>query len=331
MAERYTKVFSLESNLYSLNVPVLICAGALSKDNQLNKVFVQLRFQNIDSSFRDILALKVSITAYDPAGNVIGTPKEHLYLDLNTKRGFDFGGKEPVYLEESSARSFSVSVLEIVFSEGKAWSGDNGKWRSLGRQITLEESLGEKMAEQYRRDTFVEARYELLSRDGCWMCACGAWNPTGDSACCRCHQNAVTLFKALDHNVLAKNLGTHTDKTTQESKKKKTIIALSCLVFFLVSMFIGNIVKKDKMVDAVIGHTTFRDELWRMYFYDEDTFRQELVGKVSSEYEWKPVITFGNNMVIKFDYGDRRTDFELVKFEKRRGNYYVKDLCDPFE
>lgn len=197
MSERYTKLFSLEPNLYSEEVPVFISAGALSKDNQTGKVFIQLRLQNIDSKFRSMVALKVAINTYDPAGKELETQKEYQYLDLTANRGAEFGEKQAIYLDNPSARKFDVSILEAVFSEGAPWIGEKQDWISLGKQKTLEESLGAELAEQYRRDTYPDAKYELTTTKGLWLCACGALNATGESNCCHCRNDKVTLFKAL--------------------------------------------------------------------------------------------------------------------------------------
>ena len=244
MGERYTKLFTLKDNLYAEGSPVLISAGALTKDNQTGKVFAQLRLQNTDAGFRNLTALKVSFTCFDPAGNILGDAKEYQYLDLNIPRGSEFGGNKAVALDNPTTRSFEVTVLEAVFSEGAAWTGKKQEWISLGKQKTLEESLGKKLAEQYRRDTFADAKYELVAGKGVWMCACGALNVTGDTSCCRCHNNKSILTQALDHSSLAKHLDDHNaeiDRQIQlkENEQKKTIkkIMLMLLPFIMVGLF----------------------------------------------------------------------------------------------
>lgn len=290
MAERYTKLFSLENNLYSENVPVLICAGVLTKDNDNDLVLVQLRLQNIDSKYRNITALKVAISSYDPAGNALGTAKEHQYLDLDVNRGIEFGGKIPIYLDNNIARSFSVSVVEVVFADGQIWTGENGNWMSL-KQKTLEESLGDVLAEQYRRDTFGEAKYEILAQNGVWMCACGTLNTIEESNCCKCHNSEVELFKALDHNTLANSLNAYTEKTTAENKAKKIKdkkIKLGAIIVAVVILFVGLItipkaVKKNTqkaVVEALIGTT------WNGYTFENEntiaTMRKSLYGNSQS-------------------------------------------------
>ena len=63
MSERYTRLFSLPENLYSVGAPVVIAAGAVLKDNQTGKVLTQLKIQNI--SDKAVKAATVSIVPMD--------------------------------------------------------------------------------------------------------------------------------------------------------------------------------------------------------------------------------------------------------------------------
>lgn len=246
MNERYTKLFTLKENLYAEDSPVLISAGALTKDNQTGKVFAQLRLQNADANFRNLIALKVSFKCFDPAGNILGDAKEYQYLDLNIPRGSEFGGNKAVALDNPTTRSFDVTILEAVFSEGTTWTGKQQEWFSLGRQKTLEEAMGKELAEQYRRDTFSGAKYELFANKGVWLCACGALNAAGENSCCHCHNNKGILVRALDHSTLAKHLNDYKAETNmqiqqKEAEKKKTAkkIMMILLPFVLIGLFFG--------------------------------------------------------------------------------------------
>ncbi len=44
MAERYTKLYTLESALYAEGAPVIIAAGALLDDSVTRRTLVQLKF-----------------------------------------------------------------------------------------------------------------------------------------------------------------------------------------------------------------------------------------------------------------------------------------------
>lgn len=207
MSDRYNEVLSIKENLYDTETPILISKGILIKDNsQKEKIFIHLVFQNIEDTARNITTVKVALTTYDKAGNVLEDSIEYQYLNLNVARGQEFGFEQQIPLKNSCAQSFDISVLKIEFSEGIPWTVTQQNWVSLGRQKTLEESLGNQLAEQYRRETFPNATYEIFARSGVWMCACGTLNKTSESQCYTCHNMKRKLFCALDHNFLANSL-----------------------------------------------------------------------------------------------------------------------------
>lgn len=116
MAERYTRLYSLQENLYQEGSPILISAGALLKDNSTGKLLVQLKFRNISDCV--INAVKVKINAFDPAGTVLKGVESFSYLDLSVEKDGDFGQKEPILLPDVTTRSFSVEILSVTHSGG---------------------------------------------------------------------------------------------------------------------------------------------------------------------------------------------------------------------
>lgn len=91
MSERYTRLFSLQKNLYTYSSPVTIAAGALLKDNSTNQMLVQLKFQNISNKV--IKAIKVNLVLMDTLGNILSENTEHQYLDTDLHRNNYFGQK----------------------------------------------------------------------------------------------------------------------------------------------------------------------------------------------------------------------------------------------
>ena len=71
--ERYSRLFALAENLYCCGAPVAIAAGALQKDNQSGRVFVQLKLQA-----KQIKAASVKIYPQDTIGQPLGEPLERL-------------------------------------------------------------------------------------------------------------------------------------------------------------------------------------------------------------------------------------------------------------
>lgn len=120
MSERYSRLFSLPTNLYTEGSPVLIAAGALLKDNQTGKVLAQLKFRNI--SQKAIQSVKVKVNACDTAGCPLAGVDSFSYLDLSVAAGEEFGQSKPIYLPDATTRAFSVEILSVVFADHEVFT-----------------------------------------------------------------------------------------------------------------------------------------------------------------------------------------------------------------
>ena len=120
MSERYSRLFSLPTNLYTEGAPVLIAAGALLKDNRSGKVLAQLKFRNI--SQKAIQSVKVKVNACDTAGCPLAGVDSFSYLDLSVAAGEEFGQSKPIYLPDATTRSFTVEILSVVFADHEVFT-----------------------------------------------------------------------------------------------------------------------------------------------------------------------------------------------------------------
>ena len=120
MSERYSRLFSLPTNLYTEGSPVLIAAGALLKDNQTGKVLAQLKFRNI--SQKAIQSVKVKVNACDTAGCPLAGMDSFSYLDLSVEANEEFGQSKPIYLPDATTRAFSVEILSVVFADHEVFT-----------------------------------------------------------------------------------------------------------------------------------------------------------------------------------------------------------------
>lgn len=201
MSERYTRLFSLPENLYAEGSPVIIAAGALLKDNQTGKVLAQLKLRSI--SEKDIQAVKVCLNLFDTAGSPIGEPVMFDYLDLRALRDAEFGQKTPVMVPESKARSYTVAVTEVVFSDKSTWTADGAKWEPLPRQKTLESVFQDtELVKQYKIAVGSNFTYYPMQEKDLWFCPCGAVNRVGKP----CHVCGRTLaeLQAIDREQLVR-------------------------------------------------------------------------------------------------------------------------------
>lgn len=259
-------------------------------------------------------------------------------MDLDVNRGAEFGGKVPIYLDDNSARSFSVYFQEVVFADGQVWTGENENWTSL-KQKTLEETFDPDLVEQYKRDTFSGAMYEPLINSDVWMCTCGTLNLAGDKNCCKCHNNREELLSALDQNTLADHLAAYTEKTTSESKEKrvknikKQVVSIVALVLILIAGFKSFKNGQEKatenaVVRALIG-TSWDDGHY--IFSDEHTITQKMrswyvEGKYDTETRrWDVTELNGNVMRICITRYTEKYYYDVF-FKKENGIVEIKSI-----
>lgn len=165
MAERYTRLYTLQENLYQEGSPILISAGVLLKDTSTGKLLVQLKFRNISDYV--INAVKVKINAFDPAGTVLNGVESFSYLDLSVGKDGDFGQKKPIPLPDVTARSFSVEILSVTHSGG-VYSPKTKDTATPAGQEVLEKivALNHEREKQAKRENRLKAmlkKYSLLS------------------------------------------------------------------------------------------------------------------------------------------------------------------------
>ena len=126
----YTRLFSLEENLYTPGSPVVIAAGALLKDSRTENVLAQLKLRNIGD--KKITSVRVRLTTFDSLDRPLGEPVEKQYLDLAAGRNSEFGQKVPIPLPDNTIRSFRAAVVEVWFEDKTVWTGDGeAVWSSI--------------------------------------------------------------------------------------------------------------------------------------------------------------------------------------------------------
>lgn len=192
MSERYTRLFSLPENLYSVGAPVVIAAGALLKDNQTGKVLAQLKIQNI--SDKAVKAATVSIAPLDTVGKPLGEAVSYQYLDLNAGRDAEFGQKTPVALPDAATRAFSASVSEVIFTDDTAWSTSEIPWTPIFVNLSLEQALQDReLIKQFKIRYNEDSKYIFKKEQDLWLCVCGKINHQNEERCHKCRRWASVL------------------------------------------------------------------------------------------------------------------------------------------
>ena len=198
MSERFTRLYTFPENVYTNGAPILIAAGALLKDNQNQKVLVQLKLQNLRQS--QLVACKVSVRAFDPSGAEVTGVENCSYLDLAVPRGGYFGSQSPIYLPDSTTRKIFVSVTQAVFEDKTVWQYSGGEWKSIpsNRQRIRDIFPDVELQKQYAIEVGENCEYVPVICDHLFLCTCGAVNLSKDRVCHRCGRETAKLLSALD-------------------------------------------------------------------------------------------------------------------------------------
>lgn len=235
MSERYTRLLSLPENLYSEGAPVVIAAGALLKDNQADKVLVQLKLRSI--SAKRIKAVTVHILMKDIAGKELGTPVEHQYLDIRANRNEDFAQKVPVILPEKTTRDFAPSVVRVIFDDNSEWESESGTWTPLAIPERLENALNDaELVSEYKTKFGNQSHFLPCEQKGLWHCSCGAINHKDENTCHNCGLRLAALVN-VDWETLNKQKNERLDKEAKEAaerQKRNTRIGLAVAAAALV-------------------------------------------------------------------------------------------------
>lgn len=194
MSERFERLFSLPSNLYSEDSPVILTAGALLKDTQTGSIIAQLKFQSLSAT--PIKALKISINAYDVASKPITGVEDYQYLDLMISNGQSFGSNKAIVMPNTATRSFAIGGITVVLTDGTV-KNNAAPMTALPKAVPLEAELNRaELENQYKLAVNQDATYIPQEVDGLWMCSCGEWN-SGDS-CVKCRAKKSIVFSAYD-------------------------------------------------------------------------------------------------------------------------------------
>lgn len=227
MGERYTKLFSLGKNLYTCGSPVIVSAGALLKDNKTQEIIAQLKLHSV--SKQQIKAIKVKLILFDTAGNVIEEPVLFDYLDLCAGCNSEFGQQTPIPVPQSTARSYKISVEEVVFSDQSVWAPEDTLWEPLPVQSTLASVFDDfEIIKQYRLTAGSNSEYYPLQVKGLWFCACGAINRVG-KPCSVCHRSLNELQAITKEQLIhdkETRLALEKEKADEAAKARAAALAI---------------------------------------------------------------------------------------------------------
>jgi len=272
MSERYSKLFSLPSDLYTEGSPVVITAGALLKDNNTGAVLAQLKIKNVSEKI--IKLAHVRLYPFDSLNSPLPGETDKEYLDLLIERDGEFGQKVPIPLPDPSTRAFSAVVTKVGFADNSVWESSDSSWDSLPAPVPLEKALGNaELVKQYKLKCGTDCKNLPLENKDLWYCPCGALNRASETCCHSCGKS-LHILKSIDITDLkserdarlkaehaaaeekARQTAVAKEKAEAKAKKVWKILSISLSVFAVAIaavVLISNSVRKSNLYNDALA------------------------------------------------------------------------------
>lgn len=295
MQERFKKLYELQHNLYSDNSAIIVSSGVLLNDMETGSIVAQLKFHSLSET--SIVALKISICAFDIEGNELEGVTDYQYLDLKVLNGNDFGSNKAIIMPNVNTRSFQISNISIIKSNGVV-DVVTLPLMPLPKSLLLSTSFkNQEELKQYKIETTKNSEYIPQNKNDLWCCSCGEWNILKN--CSKCKMSKEDVFKYLDTSLLEPkiesrliNENEQKEKEAKDAKSKKKIkiaIILSAilLVISIISIVIYRSQHKYDEIAGIYALTNLEDAEEALYKYHKDSIDEFGFNPYSFELEIK--------------------------------------------
>ena len=295
MQERFKKLYELQHNLYSDNSAIIVNSGVLLNDMETGSIIAQLKFHSLSET--PIVALKISISAFDIEGNKLEGVNDYQYLDLKVLNGNDFGSNKAIIMPNVNTRSFQISNITIIKSNGVVDVVEL-PLMPLPKSLLLSTSFkNQEEIKQYKIETTKNSEYIPQNKNDLWCCSCGEWNIL--KTCSKCKISKEDVFKYLDIALLEPkiksrliNENEQKEKEIKDAKLKKKIkiaIILSAILLMIsiISIVIYRSQHKYDEIAGIYALTNLEDAEEALYKYHKDSIDEFGFNPYSFELEIK--------------------------------------------
>lgn len=204
MTDRFEKIYELPGCLYAEGAPVFLEAGVLLKDSHTGNLLVQLKFHSV--SEKVISAAKVSIQAFDVAGDRLKGVQNYQYLDLNVRTGEQFGAGKAIILPDITSRKFNLAEVAVLFSDGTEYVVSTDLVELPTRDALVEVLENVELRKQYEIMIGQSAVYVPQEFLDLWVCTCGEWNR--GTICAKCKASKEHIMSAYNIPALTESMET---------------------------------------------------------------------------------------------------------------------------
>lgn len=270
MSERYTRKYTMPEMLYIEGAPVLICAGALLKDNKLDRNVLQLKLKNIHDKI--IKKAKVIVLLLDSKGQPTNEYKVYEYKHRNAARGEYFGHQSAIEFPYPCDSKFGIKVLSVTYDDKEMWKGPDQLWEPFPLNGAIKKVFNNDadLIRQYKIKYGEDGEAVFDKNDKMWQCICGEYNLLGDSKCYNCDR-AMDEMPVFDINELQKECTERLaeekkereERERQKRKARNKTIAIVTIIAILVAaagIAIGISISNAKKADAYEAAITMLEE-----------------------------------------------------------------------
>lgn len=263
--ERYSRLYTTGKNMYSEGSPLLICAGALLKDNRNGKVIAQLKFKNVTGKV--VKGVKIKLRTFDTFGKELDVTDEYQYKDLYVKRNDVFGEQNAIPLSDDNSRKMDITIESVLFGDSSVWEAVEQEWKEveLGKK-TSEVYVDEELVKQFKLELGTRAEYVFTQGDFYWNCVCGNFNTKNEVVCSMCGIKKSKILETSMESVIEKrDIRVREEKANKEkedrikkekdaeekAKKEKAIsraIKIAVAVIVTVGLVFGGIVLNSSVL-----------------------------------------------------------------------------------
>lgn len=218
MSERYATLFKCVVPQAQKNAPIILTAGVLLGDKQTGSVLAQVKMQNIGD--RGITAVYASLMCVDAMNKAIEPAVDARYLDLNVKPGEYFADRQPIVIANTTVRSYTLRVTDIMFDDGTSWKSEEGttfeKIPEFENAYTSEQLAQLRLETGKREFAFSEVQFGCIKR-----CYCGQWNIQSNHTCVKCHCDFLEIAAIADPVLLTQKYEERKKIEAEEAEQRR--------------------------------------------------------------------------------------------------------------